>query len=221
MIISIINIIHYNGGDSITINNKIAPIALFIGLIFAVSILISGTVNAVTTQSPKADFLAVHTHGQAPFKVHFQDKSKNNPTSYTWYFGDGKTSNSKSKNVYHTYEKPKIYTVQLAVKNSAGSNSLTRTKYIFVTKYAAPHANFKASPTQGKAPLVVHFIDTSQTGVNSPTSWKWYFGDSKTSTTKNSIHTYTKPGKYTVTLTVKNPAPGTNTIQKKNYIIVK
>lgn len=107
------------------------------------------------------------------------------------------------------------------MKNSAGSNSLTREHYIFVTKYAAPHANFKASPTHGKAPLTVHFQDTSKTGVNSPTSWKWDFGDGKTSTAKNPTHTYTKPGKYTVTLTVKNPAPGTSTMQKKDYIIVK
>jgi len=223
MIIPIINIIHYSGGENITISNKIVPIAIFIGLIFAVPTVISGTVNAA--QAPKADFLVVHTHGQAPFPAQFQDKSKNNPTSYTWDFGDGTKSNSNSKNFIHIYKKPKIaYTVTLTVKNSAGRNTMKREHYIFVTKYAAPHANFKASPTQVKASQKVHFTDTSTpgpNGVNKPTSWKWKFGDGKTSTAKNPTHTYTKPGKYTVTLTVKNPAPGSDIMEKYNYITVK
>jgi parallel beta-helix repeat protein len=80
----------------------------------------------------------------------------------------------------------------------------------------APVAAFSASRTSGKAPLKVTFADKSKGAV---TSWKWNFGDGKYSTTKNSVHTYTKAGKYTVSLTVKN-AKGSNTKTVKNYITV-
>jgi hypothetical protein len=83
-------------------------------------------------------------------------------------------------------------------------------------KPVAPVASFSAYPTTGKAPLIVAFTDSS---TGSPTSWQWSFGDQGTSTTKNPVHTYTKAGKYTVTLTVKN-ALGTNTKKISNYIVV-
>jgi PKD repeat protein len=79
-----------------------------------------------------------------------------------------------------------------------------------------PVAAFSASPTSGNAPLKVTFIDES---TGKPTSWKWNFGDGKSSTVRNPIHTYNKAGKYIVTLTVKN-LKSTNKITKYGYIIV-
>lgn len=77
-------------------------------------------------------------------------------------------------------------------------------------------AAFSASRTSGKAPLKVTFADKSK---GTPSSWKWSFGDGKSSTTKNPVHTYSKAGKYTVSLTVKN-SKGSNTKTIKNYITV-
>jgi PKD repeat protein len=81
----------------------------------------------------------------------------------------------------------------------------------------APVAAFSASPRSGKAPLKVQFTDKSS---NSPTSWKWSFGDGTYSTAKNPVHKYSKIGKYTVSLTVKN-AKGSNTKTISGYITVK
>lgn len=80
----------------------------------------------------------------------------------------------------------------------------------------APVAAFSTSPISGYSPLKVVFTDKS---TGSPTSWKWNFGDGTSSTSKNPTHTYSKAGKYTVTLTVKN-AKGNNKITKYNYITV-
>jgi PKD domain len=41
--------------------------------------------------------------------------------------------------------------------------------------------------------------------VGKATSWKWEFGDDKTSTEQNPIHAYEKAGKYVVTLYVEGP----------------
>lgn len=75
-------------------------------------------------------------------------------------------------------------------------------------------ADFSASSTKGKAPLTVKFIDKS-TGC--PTSWYWNFGDKSTSAAQNPVHEYTKAGKYTVSLTVKN-SDISNTKKISNYI---
>ena len=50
--------------------------------------------------------------------------------------------------------------------------------------------------------------------------WSWNFGDKSTSKDQSPVHKYTKAGKYTVTMTVKNAA-GSNTAKKTNYITVK
>ena len=81
----------------------------------------------------------------------------------------------------------------------------------------APVAAFSASPISGNGPLKVIFTDKS---VGKPTSWKWSFGDGKYSTQKNPAHTYSKAGKYIVSLTVKN-AKGSNTKTISNYVTVK
>ena len=79
-----------------------------------------------------------------------------------------------------------------------------------------PVAAFTASPTSGKAPLIVKFTDKSTDAYY----YSWNFGDKTTSKDQNPVCKYTKAGKYTVTLTVKNAA-GSNTARKTNYITVK
>ncbi len=170
----------------------------------------------VTSSTPKpvAAFSASPTSGKAPLKVQFTDKSTGSPTSWKWSFGDGSTSTSKSP--AYTYKKAGKYTVSLTVKNAAGSNTKTIKDYITVTTTVKPVAAFSASPTSGKAPLKVQFTDKS---TGSPTSWKWSFGDGKTSTSRSPAYTYKKAGKYTVSLTVKNAA-GSNTKTMSGYIKV-
>ncbi len=169
-----------------------------------------GTLSSTTF--PVASFSASLTSGKAPLNVKFTDTSTGTPTKWQWNFGDG--SKSFLKNPTHKYSKAGIYTVSLTVKNAAGSNTLTKKDYIkIVTK---PVASFSASPTSGKVPLKVQFTDKS-TGF--PTSWKWTFGDGTTSTKQNPTHKYSKAGKYTVSLTVKN-AMGSNTVTKTEYIKV-
>jgi beta propeller repeat protein len=164
---------------------------------------------------PVAAFYASPTSGYAPLKVAFTDKSTGSPTSWKWSFGD--STYSTAKNPVHTYNKAGKYTVSLTVKNAAGGNTVTKSSFIVVNVLKAPIAAFSASPVSGKAPLKVQFTDKS---VNSPTSWKWSFGDGTYSTAKNPAHKYSKAGKYTVSLTVKN-AKGSNTKTISNYVTVK
>jgi len=60
-------------------------------------------------------------------------------------------------------------------------------------------AAFMASPSIGKSPLRVQFIDTS---IGKPTYWAWNFGDGGFSYQKNPVYTYKKKGAYSVRLTI-------------------
>ena len=146
---------------------------------------------------PTADF-EFQANG---LRVVFLDRSTGSPTSWSWDFGDGGTSTEQ--NPVHTYAAPGTYTVILTAANAAGSSRAS--KLVTVGAASAPVARF-CYQRQG---LVVIFTDAS---TQSPTSWKWDFGDCETqgntcmSTLQNPGHTYIVAGTYAVSLTATNAA---------------
>lgn len=168
---------------------------------------------------PVADFQAVPLTGPAPLTVNFTDDSTGRVTSWEWKFGDGSTSDEQ--NPQHIYQNPGEYTVTLTVDGPNGTDSIVREYYIKVTAAGPPppSAGFTADPTSGPVPLTVQFTDQSTGEI---TSWEWNFGDSgegRTSTQQNPRHTYTAPGIYTVSLTVRGPG-GADIRIETGYITV-
>jgi PKD repeat protein len=90
------------------------------------------------TDPPVAAFSGTPTDGVAPLSVSFTDASANNPTSWSWNFGDGATSTAQ--NPSHTYTNPGDYTVTLTATNAFGSDGETKTNYISVTDPADTYA---------------------------------------------------------------------------------
>ena len=76
-----------------------------------------------------------------------------------------------------------------------------------------PMVNFTTNLTSGFVPFSVQFTDSSENA----NGWYWDFGDGNNSIEQNPIHTYTKAGKYTVTLTVSNSADS-DTVTKPDHI---
>jgi PKD repeat protein len=81
-------------------------------------------VSAVAAKTPVAAF----STSISKRTVKFADKSTNNPTSWSWDFGD--KSCSTSKNPSHTYKKAGKYKVILTAKNAKCSNQ--KTSYVTV-----------------------------------------------------------------------------------------
>jgi PKD repeat protein len=81
--------------------------------------------------APTAGFNATPTSGQAPLTVQFTDSSTGSPTSWSWNFGDGGTSNAQ--NPSHTFASG-TWTVSLTATNASGSDVETKTGYITVTE---------------------------------------------------------------------------------------
>src|SRR4029077_1502857 len=80
---------------------------------------------------------------------------------------------------------------------------------------ANPVADFIYSPVSPLVGQVVSFQDFSRGG---PTSWSWDFGDGKSSTEQNPIHTFQAASTYPVTLTVSGNS--TSSMIAKSILIL-
>ncbi|MDD1694557.1 MAG: PKD domain-containing protein [Methanoregula sp.] len=89
------------------------------------------TITVTNAPAPVANFTANVSTGYVPLTVEFTDLSENNPTSWSWVFGDGNVSSLQ--NPQHIYVSPGNYSVSLNATNAAGSNTMTKTDYIQVT----------------------------------------------------------------------------------------
>jgi PKD repeat protein len=129
-------------------------------------------------------------------------------TDYSWDFGDSSSSDdTKDTNTVaqasYTYAKAGTYTVTVTVMGADGETNQTAAK---VTVTGVPTAALAASSTSAQVGSSVSFdASGSQAGVNtSVTSYGWSFGDgqSATTSTPTTSHTYGAAGSYTVKLTV-------------------
>ena len=76
-----------------------------------------------------AKFSADPRSGVAPLHVDFTDESTGTITSWNWSFGDG--ASSAIQNPSHTYNHSGLYSVSLTVSGPDGSDTETKTDYIF------------------------------------------------------------------------------------------
>ena len=153
----------------------------------------------ITLPLPIAKFSGSDT-GCVPKTVSFTNQSVHGQF-YKWDFGDGGTSTDK--NPSHTYQVAGTYSVKLVVSNSAGSDSLTLDKIIFLLKQ--PVAFFNTTPNIGDeeivAPANIYFKNQSLHA----TKFNWNFDNNgDESTNENSSYTYERAGIYAPTLIVEN-----------------
>ncbi len=82
-------------------------------------------------QTVTASFIATNPIDTATYFYSFQDTSSGGPTSWSWTFGDGGTSNVQ--NPYYSYANSGSYTVTLTASNCGGSSSpVTQTVAVYV-----------------------------------------------------------------------------------------
>lgn len=129
--------------------------------------------------------------------VTFTDLTANDPTSWSWNFGDG--GSSTLQNPTHSYLANATYNVCLTASNALGSGTYCGS-VVIASAVLAPIANYTFSAIG----LTVNFTDVS---LNSPASWSWNFGDGSVLVTDASpSHTFAAAGEYIVCLTTSNAA---------------
>ena len=145
--------------------------------------------NYINVTQPVAGFLESDSFSVcAPLAEVFTNVSSG-AVSYAWTFGDGNASTDI--NASDLYITTGYYTVMLIATNAYGCSD-TAIQHVNVYGYAGA---FTYTPDSGCAPLTVHF---SSTLTNVP-SIIWDFGDGSTSSsssTEDTVHTYTIPGGY-------------------------
>lgn len=171
--------------------------------------------TAVFGQAPVANFSASSTSGCSPLIVNFTDLSTNNPTSWSWDFGDGNPP-INAQNPSYTFFNSGTYIVKLTATNASGSGSTQKT----ITVYQKPTVNFTANITSGCYPLRVQFTDLSTPGSGSISAWEWDFKDGTFSNAQNPFHIYKTTGSFNVTLKVTNSNGCVNTKAIAGFITI-
>lgn len=177
-----------------------------------------------------ASFIASPLAGKSPLKVQFADTSIGKIKTWVWEFGDGGISYQKNPTYY--YQNNGVYTVKLRVYADGKSSSITKSRLITVNSYSSTPtptitpsptsvpgyltASFIASPTSGKNPLKVQFLDTSSGYI---TNWEWTFGDGGISYQKNPAYYFRNKGVYSVKLTVSGGGKS-STYTRSRYVTV-
>lgn len=149
-----------------------------------------------------ADFAASRVSGIEPLAVVFKDTSESSATiiSWKWDFDGNGTIDSTAQNPTYTYTTNGTYSVSLTVTDSMG-RSQTKTKTGFITVHdASPYVDFSYRPVSTGS-LTYYFTD--KTISYDPVIYRyWSFGDGRSSTAQNPVHTFSSAGTYTVTLKV-------------------
>ena len=155
--------------------------------------------TVISSAPAMASFTVDNLFVQVGTNVNFTDTSTNNPTAWSWNFGDGTTSAVQNPPA-HTFSVG-TYIVTLTASNSFGwSTQATATIVVGSDATASNHAagvNITATPRFGGQPLSVAFTSTlSTTG-----SYAWLTSDGQTSSLASPTFIFKQPGKYTITLT--------------------
>ena len=187
--------------------NKTFPTTLDSYETFSASYQISDTyppiANAGPNQTVNEDMLVIFDGSGSSDNV--------GVTAYTWTFTDVTTKTLTGENPTYTFNTPGVYTITLNVTDAAG-NWATDTVVIAVLDITKPVANAGQDQTVNASETVTFDASASSDNVGI-VSYEWDFGDGTTGTGITTTHTYTNPGNYMVTLTVKDVADNTDTHQ--------
>jgi len=174
------------------------------------------TSEVLVKAKPLSIFSPDKTAGCSPFKVTFSNTSPGNSSSYTYDFGDGETLTVKDKNsVSHTYNTIAVrdYVVKMIATNECGSTESQYTIRVspnsIVTELVV-----NSNQLRGCAPMKVDFYNNTK----GASTFVYDFGDGSTKISNTApevvTHTFTKAGKYTITLHASNGCSNASTTEE-------
>lgn len=167
-----------------------------------------------------ADFEADVTTAYNTDDVTFTDTSTGYPNQWDWTFTskDGIVVKSAEQNPVLKFE-PGVYSVTLNVSSPSANSSVTKEDYLTVIDHDAVAADFMAtSSTMILEGQSVSFADQT---MGRPENWKWTFegADQTSSSEKNPTATYSRAGRYKVTLEAYNEI-NSSSATKEGYVMV-
>jgi PKD repeat protein len=161
------------------------------------------TIKEIPTTTPcKAYFTAAKFNETAVKKMTFTNLSVGDLKECLWNFGDNTTSTATSSTTTHEYANNGEYKVCLIITTVSGCKSdyCTTVKIGTTTTTTTVSCSFDLLIKPKEAtPNTFLFYTTSKSEIK---TWRWNFGDGKTSDAQNPEHAYEKTGTYEVSCTV-------------------
>ena len=165
--------------------------------------------------SPISVFSPDKTDGCSPFTVTFSNTSPSNDRTYTYDFGDGVTLTKTDKtSVTHTYTTltVKDYVVKMVAANDCGTSE-SQYNIRVAPNAITPEMVVNSNQKRGCAPFKVDFYNNTK----GATTFVYDFGDGSKALTNIApevvTHTFTRVGKYTVTLYASNGCSNASTTE--------
>ncbi|MFM9943628.1 MAG: PKD domain-containing protein [Bacteroidia bacterium] len=162
--------------------------------------------------TPKTNFNAANVCFGLPVQFKNLTKIKSGSTTYTWYFGNGDTS--QLIDPVYLYPMHGHYNVRLLAKSNFG---ISKDTIIKIKVFEIPDVKFKViNACLGDS---LNFINLTTISTGS-ISYSWDLGDGKFSNKENFKHKYLIPSSYIVSLEAK--ANGcVNSLSKKAHQFVR
>ena len=154
---------------------------------------------------PQSSFTSDKTTSCVASPITFTNSSVPNSTTiakWHWNFGDGtKVTQTAAAPIQHSYIIAGDYQVTLMVE-SDGSCLSSPIAPLAIHINKTPDALFTVASLRCEN-QPVQFTDKSVANEGVIIKWTWDFGDGKSSSAQNPVHTYAAPGKYNVKLIVE------------------
>ncbi|WP_233509405.1 PKD domain-containing protein [Pedobacter chinensis] len=173
------------------------------------------TSEVLVKAKPVSIFSPDKTAGCSPFTVTFSNTSPGSSGSYTYDFGDGTILTVTDKNsVTHTYNTIIVndYIVKMTATNECGTNESQYSIHVSPNTIV-PELVVNSNQLKGCAPLKVDFYNNTK----GASSFVYDFGDGSTALTNSApevvTHTFTRAGKYTITLYASNGCSNASTTE--------
>jgi len=159
---------------------------------------------------PSVAFDGGPVSGCPPLPVSFENFSQTETAaSYTWYFGDGSTSNAPFPN--HVYEVPGSYTVTLEMSTAGYCvQELAVTQTALIEVLPVPTAGFSIEPSL--VDILEPLVQVEDLSVGAVQHY-YNFGDGGSSTDASGPYVFQGAGAFDVTQTVINEYGCTATAQ--------
>ncbi len=174
----------------------------------------------IIEEAPLARFESVDSvalNTSINFNALSSDGRGNNITNYKWSFGDGTSATGTA--AQHKYSQAGTYIVELTIEtdSKAGCSTSTNKKSIYVND--KPIAIAVSNKSANVNELLLFDATKSYDPNGKITNYKWDFGDGTTKEGINVFHSFTKRGKYKVSLTVKDDTNLSNNSDTFEYTI--
>ena len=157
--------------------------------------------SPINNPAATANFTAPAT--SSTLKVDFTNGSSN-ATSYFWDFGVASSTadTSSSASPSFTFPANGTYMVTLIARSKCGNSVVTK-EVVIKDVSILPVVDFTYTQNSTSGSTEINFTNTTiEKGLT--ISYKWYFGDGATATTKDAVHNYATKGDYTISLVAEH-----------------